>query len=80
MLTKTHSPQLVQTPILVFVSLLWYIPASLKLVMGVVQEKDNTSRRVRAGRLDVLTYEEDRERMKGTRLGEILGLNGPNPT
>jgi len=76
MLTKTHIPQLVRTPILVFllrISLLLF-----KLVTGFTQERDNTSRRIRVGSMDILTYEEKRERMKGTRLGEILGLNESN--
>lgn len=35
----------------------------------------NASRQVRAGRKEVLTYEERRSRIKGTRLGEVLGLS-----
>ena len=35
---------------------------------------ENDSRRIRAGTTGVLTYEEKREKMKGTVLGKILGV------
>jgi hypothetical protein len=39
------------------------------------QREENSSRRVRAGRDEVVSYEEKRRQLVGTRLGQILGLN-----
>lgn len=39
-----------------------------------IENQINTSRCIRAGRPEALTFEEGLERMKGTPLGEILGL------